>query len=391
MFFEFRAPTRLIFGEGSFGQLGQVVAQHGTKALLVTGRRALIASGHVQRAQEMLSQAGVTVKLFSEINANPTTDIVDRGGQVARDAGCDVIIGLGGGSAMDAAKAIAIAATHELPTRRFLEPGPDGQKASVTSATLPIICVTSTAGTSSELTPFSVLTISDTHEKSAIRSDYIQPRAAFADPELTYLLPADITASTGIDVLCHALETFVSTMATPITDLTSQEAIRLVGKYLPLAYADGANVEARRQMLLANVFAGYSLACCGTTIMHGLEHPVSGHYPQVAHGAGLAALLRPWARKVWQHAPEKMARVTELLGQRTAGMSTLQAAEQAEEALDTVLQAVDLQVRLRDLGVEADNLATMAADTCRYMAVSVTKTPGGLSCHDVQELLEAAF
>ena len=390
MIFQFRGPTQLVFGEGAFSQIGVRTAQYGKRVLLVTGRSALIASGHVQRAQELLAQEGVECELFAQIPANPVADVIDQGAAAARAAGCDVVIGLGGGSAMDASKAIAVCAGMNGPVREFMLPDAQGNKRLPDASTLPVICVTSTAGTSSELTPFAVITIPETKEKSAIRSEHIQARVAIADPELTYSAPQDVTAATGIDVLCHALESYISANATPVTDLMSQEAIRLVGQYLPLACEDGGNVEARRQMMLANVFAGYGLACCGATIMHGLEHPVSGHYNHVAHGAGLAAMLKPWARMLWSYMPEKFARVTELLTGDCVG-DIEDAAQRAEATIGGLLQRVGLDVRLRDLGVEFDNLPTMVEDTCRYMAGAVKSTPGELTCENVLELLQAAW
>jgi alcohol dehydrogenase len=390
MLFEFRAPGRLIFGEGAFENVGSVVAEFGKKALVITGRHAMQASGHLERAMKLLEQAGVACVTYSEVAANPTVDIVDRGAALARQAQCDVVLGLGGGSTMDAAKGIAIGGPHDRPIRDFMV-ATDGAPAQATAATLPVICAPSTAGTASELTPFAVLTIPDLFQKSAIRSPHIQPRVAIDDPELTYSASPEITAATGVDVLCHALESYISNSATPITDLMVQEAIRLVGQYLPRACRDGQDVEARWQMMLANVCAGYGLACCGATIMHGMEHPVSAYHPQVAHGAGLAALVPAWAQTVWPQMPERFARIAELLGRDVGGMSAERAAVTAHEALVVLLQSVGLHVHLRELGVMQDQLPQMAADTCRYMGVTVQKTPGQPSCDEITQLLQAAY
>ncbi|MEN6641111.1 MAG: iron-containing alcohol dehydrogenase [Armatimonadia bacterium] len=391
MEFEFRAPTRLIFGEGKFGKLGEVTAAFGKKALLVSGTGSLEASGHVQRAREMLEAQGVAVTWFRGVTSNPTTEIVDRGAAVGREAGCDVVVALGGGSVMDAAKAMAVGATHDLPIRRFMVEEEGAPKQAPTERTLPVICATSTAGTSSELTPFAVLTIEDRKQKSAIRSDYIQVKVAIEDPELTYTVPAGQTAATGVDVLCHALESFVHNCATPVTDLMSQEAIRLVGKYLPRAVANGHDVEARQQMMLANTFAGYGLASCGATVMHGLEHPVSAHYPHVAHGAGLAAMLRPWAKRMANRMPEKLAAITRLLAEETEEWGTEEAAEKAEEAIGALLQKVSLDIHLSDLGVEAEKLPEMAQGACDYMAGALASTPGDTSLATLMEILEEAL
>lgn len=391
MNFTFSAPGRLIFGEGTFRLLGEQAAGLGRRALLVTGRTALVASGHVQQALDLLAAAGVSGVTFCETPANPTVEIAERGGNVARTEGCDVIIGLGGGSAMDCAKAIAVCATHDRPLRAFLEPGSDGLKATPGPQTLPIIAVTSTAGTSSELTPFAVITVSDTKEKSAMVGDPILPRVAIADPELTYSAPPEVTAATGIDVLCHAVEGIVSTAAQPLTTLLAREAVRLVGEWLPVAYSEGSHREARRQMMQANIYAGYVLAHCGGSVMHALEHPVSGHYPHIAHGAGLAALLLPWARLVAAKSPELVAPIAHALSPAARSLSTVEAAREAEVQIGQLLQAVNLRLRLRDLGVVGDDLEMLAGEAWRYMGKAVAKTPGELSCEELLELLEAAY
>jgi alcohol dehydrogenase len=389
MNFEFSSATRLVFGEGTFGRLGELVPPFGKKALLVTGARALTASGHLARAQEMLEAAGVAAVAYNRIPPNPTVEVVDEGAEVARREQCDVVIGLGGGSTMDSAKAIAVGAFSGLSARTYLTLGPDGT-APPASGALPVICVTSTAGTSSELTPFAVVTLSDCKEKKAIRSPFIQPRVSIADPELTYSAPPHVTAATGIDVLCHALEAFLNGRAQPITDLTCAEAIRLVGEYLPRAMDDGSDREARRHMMLANCLAGYGLANCGATVMHAMEHPVSGHYPHVAHGAGLAAFIKPWAARMATVMPEKLARVGQLLG-ASPSLAGHDAVQAGVAALGDLLAVVGLDLTLRELGVEGDLLEQMAADAMRYMGGAVANTPGDLNAGDLLELYEAAY
>lgn len=386
MEFRFSAPTKLIFGEGTFGQLGQAAVPYGKRVLIVTSRRARYAD----KAVELLAASQISAEVFAGIPANPDTDSVDAGAEAARKAGCDLVIGLGGGSSMDAAKAIAIGAAHEVPIRRFMADD-EGERLTPGAATLPVICVSTTAGTSSELTPFAVLTLMDRTQKSAIRSEFIQARVAICDPVLTYSMPAKDTAATGIDVLCHALESYVSNSATPVTDLMSQEAIRLVGRYLPVACGDLGDVEARRQMMLANTFAGFGLACCGATVMHGMEHPISAHYPQIAHGAGLAALLRPWARKMKHRQPQKLGRVVHLLEERTLALTVEAAADKAEEVLGDLLERVGMDQPLATLGVEAEKVLEMAQDACRYMGVTLEKTPGGMVCEDLVEMLGEAL
>lgn len=391
MVFEFSSPTRLIFGQGTLSRLGQEAASLGRRALLVTGTRALAAAGHLDRARALLTASGVESIVYGGVPPNPTVETVDQGAAVARQERCDVVVAIGGGSVMDAGKAMAVVATQATPARQLLRADPGRDKALPTAATLPVICVTTTAGTSSELTPFAVVTVSDTHEKMALRSPHIQPRVSICDPELTYSVPPNVTAATGVDVLCHAMEAFVSCAAQPLTDLFATEAISLVGTHLPRAVTMGQDQEAREQMLLANVYAGYALANCGATVMHAMEHPVSGHYPQVAHGAGLAAFILPWVRRVGPSLPAKMARIAAALGGSEAGLTHEGTLANAEDALAELLRRVGMDLRLRDLGVAKDMLTQMATDTLRYMSVAVAKTPGELTAADILELYEDAY
>ena len=384
MNFEYFNPVRLVFGPGAFGRLGECVDDLGERALLVTGRAAAHKHGFVDRAMAMFADHGVEAMLYDAIPPNPTDAIIDEGGRLPSESGRDVIVGLGGGSAMDAAKAIAVAATHDGPICGFLMPDRDGSKRVPTDATLPIVCVTTTSGTSSELTPFAVVTVESSHEKNAIADSHMYARIGICDPELTYPLPPRITAATAVDVLCHAVEGYISTVAQPLTDRAVEEAIRLVGLYLQRAVEDGGDEEARYHMSLANVFAGVALSNCGATIMHALEHPVSAHYPEVSHGEGLAALLIAYAETYWQAMPQRFARVSVLLGGPDDATG-------AAHVLRRLLDGVDMNVKLSDLGVAEEMLERLADDASRYMGRALGKTPGATGREALIELLRASY
>jgi len=389
--FSFFNPVQLLAGPGSFERLAEEAAKLGHQALLVTGRSAVRKAGYLDRASLLLAQAGLECIIFDQVIPNPTDALVDRGGQLARDSGCDLVIGLGGGSAMDTAKAIAVAATHQYPIAEFIRPGKHGKARVPTADTLPIICVTTTSGTSSQLTPFAVVTVTATQEKDAIASPHIYPRVAICDPNLTAGLPPRITAATGVDVLCHSIETYINNITQPVAELFSQRAIELVVEYLPRAVADGDDAEARQMMSLADIFAGYALSNCGATVMHALEHPISALYPEVAHGEGLAALLVPYAEMMPSRAAPKLARFAELLGQDVAGLPEAEAASRAAAGVESLLDAVNLRLRLRDLNVERESLPQIVDGAMGYMSRGVTKTPGELTRHDLMALLEASY
>jgi len=370
----FYNPVRLLSGPGCFAHLGERAAQYGSCTLIVTGRQAMQRTGWLQRAMDLLEQNGVSATVFQGARPNPTAQGCREAGALAREQECDLVIGLGGGSAMDTAKAAAVVATHDRDVVEFLQADPEGHKPKPTGATLPLLCVTSTAGTSSQLTPFAVISAEEILVKTALAGEALFPRVAFCDPELAYSIPARVTAATGVDVLCHSLEAYFSQGASPVTDLCAEQAIALVTQYLPRAVLDGSDKEARWAMTRADVFAGYALSNCGGTIIHAIEHPLSAHYPELPHGEGLAALMPAYAHVFWQEAPERFARLTELLGAPVSGLSAEAAAQQLEPVLVELLEKVGLRLTLTELGAQPDRLEAVVQGTLARMPIDVDES-----------------
>jgi alcohol dehydrogenase len=386
--FDFHNPVRLRFGAGAFDQIGDRAADYGARAMIVTGRSSARESGLLDRAIQRIEDAGVSATVFDRVMPNPTDEIVDEGAALARDNDIDVIVAVGGGSPMDAAKGIAVGATHDAPISSFLTVE-DSLEA--TDATLPLIAATTTSGTASELTPFAVITTAAATMKSAIRSDFIFPKVAIVDPEVTLTCPATVTANTGTDVLAHSMEGYFSTGATPITDLFAERAIALVGRWLPRAVEDCDSLEARENMALANVYAGYVLSNCGASVMHALEHPISALHPEVAHGAGLAVMMVSYAEHYWDRDPYRFGRIAQLLGRGVQGAPPEQSAEFAADALLALLSSIDRNIGLEDLGVVRDEIERIADDALHYMGGAVEKTPADLTRDDLIRLMEDSF
>ena len=386
--FEFRNPVRLVFGRGVFDEIGEHAAPLGKRALLVTGRNAARGSGLLDRAVDRLGAAGVEVTLFEKIMPNPTDAIVDEGAALAREEGVDVVVAVGGGSTMDAAKAIAVGATHDGPIAAYLRVE---DRLLPTEATLPLICATTTAGTASELTPFAVVSTTAATMKSAIANDNIYPSVAIVDPEVTLTCPENVTANTGADVLAHAMEGYFSTAASPVTDLYAERSIGIVGRWLPRAIRDCEDIVAREWMSLANVYAGYVLSNCGASVMHALEHPMSAHHPEIAHGAGLSVMFVNYAKHYWDRDPLKFGRIAHLLGRGVAGAPPEQSAQYAADALRALLSSIGLDISMSDLGIERAEIPTLVDDALTYMAGAVQKTPADLTRDDLIRLLEDSF
>jgi len=276
--FEFATATRIVFGEGAAATLPELVRTFGARPLVVTG-------ASPERAAWLVS--ALSAQAFA-VPGEPTVDLVREGARRVREAACDVILSLGGGSAIDAGKAIAIVAANGGEPLEFLEVVGKGR--AIAAPPLPFIAVPTTAGTGSEVTRNAVLGSTEHGVKASLRSPLMLPRVALVDPELTYALPPAVTAATGLDALTQLIEPYVSARANPLADAVCVEGIRRVAGALRRAYHDGADREARRDMALASLFGGLALANAGLGIVHGLAAPLGGS-SKAPHGALCAALL----------------------------------------------------------------------------------------------------
>jgi alcohol dehydrogenase class IV len=282
MRFEFATATRIIFGEGTAATLPELARSFGARPLVVTGastERAawLVAALETRHAAETFTVAG-----------EPTVELVRAGAQRVKDAGCDVVIAMGGGSAIDAGKAIAAIATNGGEPLEFLEVVGKGR--AIAEQPLPFIAVPTTAGTGSEVTRNAVLGSAEHCVKASLRSPMMLPRIALVDPELTYALPPAVTAQTGLDALTQLIEPYVSVRANPLVDAICVEGLGRAARALGRAYHDGSDHEARRDMALASLFGGLALANAGLGVVHGLAAPLGGQW-KAPHGALCAALL----------------------------------------------------------------------------------------------------
>lgn len=278
MRFEFATATRIVFGEGTAATLPELVRSLGARPLVVTGASA-------ERAAWLVS--ALAAESF-QVPGEPTVELVRAGARRVRDAGCGVIVAMGGGSAIDAGKAIAALATNGGEPLEFLEVV--GKGCTLAEPPLPFIAVPTTAGTGSEVTRNAVLGSAEHGVKASLRSPMMLPRIALVDPELTYGLPPAITAETGLDALTQLIEPYVSVRANPLADAICVEGMQRVAGALRRAYHDGADREARRDMALASLFGGLALANAGLGVVHGFAAPLGGQW-KAPHGALCAALL----------------------------------------------------------------------------------------------------
>ncbi len=278
MRFEFATATRIIFGEGTAATLPELVRNFGTRPLVVTG-------ASTKRASWLVS--ALSAEVFA-VPGEPTVDLVREGARCVQNSSCDVIISLGGGSAIDAGKAIATVATNGGEPLEFLDVVGKGR--AIVAPPLPFIAVPTTAGTGSEVTRNAVLGSTEHGVKASLRSPLMLPRIALVDPELTYGLPPAVTAASGLDALTQLIEPYVSVRANPLGDAICVAGIRRITGALRRAYHDSANREARRDMALASLYGGLALANAGLGVVHGFAAPLGGSW-KAPHGALCAALL----------------------------------------------------------------------------------------------------
>ena len=283
MHFNFSTAARIIFGPGSIMEAPQLIGALGQRAFLVTGRT-------IDRAQallENLTKAGIKTKTYS-VSGEPTIADVMAGVQRAREVKSDIVIGIGGGSAIDTGKAIAALITNEGEPLDYLEVIGHGKK--ITKESAPYVAIPTTSGTGAEVTANAVLFSPENKVKVSLRSPLMLPKVAIIDPELTYSLPPTLTASTGMDALTQLIEPYVSNEANPLTDIICDKGMRLAAESLILAYKENTNLEARNNMAMASLFGGLALQNAKLGAVHGFAGPIGGMFP-APHGSICAKLL----------------------------------------------------------------------------------------------------
>lgn len=307
----FRTARKIITGCGSLGQLPSVVNELGQHALLVTGRRAMRRAGVTDRVRADLESAGCSVAVFDDVPAEPGFDSVDAGRVLLERRNADVVIGIGGGSVVDVAKAIAGLAYAEQPTAAFFA----GQAMPDRGAA--IVAVPTTAGTGAEVTCNSVLSDPNNPVKQSIRGDVLMPAVALVDPELTVSMPPAVTARSGMDALTQAIESYWSIHATPITEALALHAIELISGSILDAFNDGSNIDARRAMAYGSLTTGMAFANSRLGAVHGLAHPLGARY-HIPHGEVCAILLPHVMRLNRPAVPAKYDRISHIVGQDAA-------------------------------------------------------------------------
>ncbi len=384
MRFEFATATRIILGAGVLREVGPLARELAPRALVVTG-------ANPRRAEPLLAllrQHGVAAMPFA-VQGEPEIDTVARGVALARQEDCGLVISFGGGSALDAGKAIAAMLANTGELLDYLEVIGRGQ--ALAQPSVPFIAIPTTAGTGSEVTRNAVLASPAHGVKVSLRSPFMLPKVAVVDPELTYDLPPAVTASTGLDALTQLIEPYVSARANPMTDALCVEGIRRVARSLRVAFAEGRNAAARLDMAVASLFGGLALANAGLGAAHGFAGPIGGQFP-APHGAVCAALL-PHVMAANLHALRQRQPAAQTLPryEEVARLVTGNAAATAEAGVEWVRKLVaDLNVpRLSHYGLKPAHTAELVGKAAQ--ASSMKANPIVLTTDELTGILERAL
>ena len=382
--FDYFSPTEIVFGCGRVKEAGKFASSYGKNALLVTRPGSSKSAVFYKKVKESLIEAGMNVAHFDGVIPNPTVDTVSAGAKIARDSNSDVVIGFGGGSAMDTAKAIAVEAAHEGTSWDYLH-YTDGP----TEKTLPIICIGTTAGTGSQTTPCAVITNSKTKDKSAIWHKNIFPKVAIVDPEMTLTMPANVTAQTGFDAFCHNFEAYLSVNCNPMAEVMALDAIKRIIEYLPKALKNGNDIEARSQMSWADTLGGLAISTSGVTLPHGLGMQIGGHCPHVSHGQALAAQYPEFTRFTYKSAVEKFAKVGRIFDSALINETDDNAAEKCCGEIDRFLQKIGLWIGFKDLNVTMEDIREIA--DCGQVLGDYKNNPRVASIDEMYDLLAKCY
>ena len=383
--FNYYNPTRIQFGWARINEIGKIVKRNGKSCLLVTVKPFKAMEGLFTRVIKLCQEEGVEMIHYDGAIPEPTDECVDIGSEIAIENKVEVILGVGGGSSMDTAKAIAVGATHEGAVWDYRL----GQKRIDSNKVLPIIAVPTTGGTGAEVTNMAVIKSSRDKTKSALANWNLTPSVALVDPELTLTVPTEITASTGFDAFTHSFETYINKNSSKFIDLYALHALTNVIKYLPIAIKDGSNREAREALSFAATLGGLCISNIGTTLPHGIAMALGGHASGINHGEALAILYPEVNRWTWRHAIKKYAVVGRLFNPALENSSDENAAEDCCKEIELFLKKIGLWISLEDKVVSKDDIAAIANDTLKLR--NYTLHPKIANFEEISNLIEKSY
>lgn len=378
----YHVPSKIYFGRGSISQLADITEEVGLKKVLVVCDKGIVSCGIADQVLSVLSAAGVETVVFDAVIPNPTNGVVQAGYELAAGSGVDGIVAVGGGSPIDTAKAINILLSNEGPIQRYEGPN------KVKKQGLPLIAVPTTAGTSSEITNVIALINEEEVRKYVIVGNHAGATHAVIDPILTVGLPAGITAATGIDALTHAIESYVSVNASALTRYSSLEAARIFFHNLPLVVENGADLDAREEMLRGCIIVGFAFNNADLGLIHGIAHTLSARHG-LPHGVANALVLPYVMEYNAESYPEKYKELGEAMGCCSSYESAQDGARKTCQAVLSLVRRVGIKT-VRDYGIAEADLNAIAGDAVKESALMFNPRKP-ITKEDIMGILKKAF
>ena len=359
MHFDFYIPTKIIFGQGKVSRLGDIELP-GKKALIITTGGSVKKFGYLDRVVVLFIEKNIGYVIFDRVHPNPTREHVMEAADIARKEACDFVVGLGGGSSIDTAKAVAVMTKCDGDLWDYAYAGTGGRQQIVDA--LPIVTISTTAGTGTETDPWFVITNERTGEKLDFNSEFVFPSISIIDPELMLTVPKKLTAYQGIDALFHAVECYVSTCATPMSDVFAINAIQIIARNLTQAVNDGNNIEARTNMAFAaDVLAGFVQSLSGCVSLHMIGQTLGGMFPKLEHGASLIVIAVKYFEMVTKINPDRYGCIAKAMGVDIDGLSQEEAAKAFVDALKKLFADCGVgEIRMSEYGIKKEELVKAA-------------------------------
>jgi alcohol dehydrogenase class IV len=380
---QFQMSGRLVMGVGAVAQLGQVVERLGGGTVLVVTDPGLVQAGICLQVTQKLDDAKISWRLYDKVEPDPRIEIVNDCLEVAKAGACDILIGLGGGSSLDITKVVSVMLTNGGKVSDYV--GID----KIPRRGLPMILIPTTAGTGSEVTPIAVLSDKAEQLKKGLVSDKLYADVALIDPQLSISLPARVTAFTGMDALTHAIEVYTNKFADPFIDVFALEATRLIAIHLRTAVHEGSNIEARSAMSTASLLGGLGLGAVNTAAVHALAYPLGGEF-NVPHGVANSLLLPYVMEFNLPAAPERFAKLAQMMGEDISGLSAMDAGKKAVDAVARLSADIGIVSSMQELGIPESSIEGMA-----HAAMKVTRllnnNPRELSVDDARMIYQKAY
>ncbi|CCY01450.1 alcohol dehydrogenase [Prevotella sp. CAG:924] len=388
LMYDMYVPTRVMFGVGMLNRLSEQPLPGKRALIVISNGKSTRANGYLARTEEQLHKAGVETVVFAGATPNPTVSDVNAGAKAARENGCDFLVALGGGSVMDCSKGIAVMATNEGELWDYVTIG-SGKGHPIAVRPLPIVAITTTAGTGSETDNSGVITKEDTFEKAFIGDVSLFPVLAIVDPELMATVPPAFTAYQGFDALFHSTEGYIAGGANLMSDMYALTAIEHLAKYLPRAVKDGKDMEARTHVAWGNTLSGAVMCLTLITSEHAMEHALSAYHPALPHGAGLIMISKAYYKYFIEHhaCDERFVRMAQVMGmpEATKPEDFLTALTRLQEACGVA------DLKMSDYGIKPDELETLMRNSREVMGIMYTSDRVKMSDEDIVNVYKESY